>query len=264
MLTLPYQLALDLAACLRFWSRLPVPGLPGEPEAHAMPDFGIATRMLPLAGFVIALPAALVLAFGLTLALPPIVVGALAIATLALTTGGLHEDGLADTVDGLGGGASPARRLEIMKDSCIGSYGGLALIVSVLVRVGALSAIAEQSLWLAVTALVASAAVSRATGLLPLLLLPPARLDGAGRAAAAPQGDALWAMAGSAALIALLPMFAGASLGRVIVALIAAVFAAWLLVPLARKMIGGQTGDIAGAAQQMAEMAMLIVFSSAL
>ena len=264
MLTLPYQLALDLAACLRFWSRLPVPGLPGEPEAHVMPDFGIATRMLPLAGFVIALPAALVLAFGLTLALPPIVVGALAIATLALTTGGLHEDGLADTVDGLGGGASPARRLEIMKDSCIGSYGGLALILSVLVRVAALAAIAEQTAWLAVTALLASAAVSRAAGLLPLILLPPARLDGAGRAAAAPQGDALWAMAGSAALIALLPMFAGASLGRVIVALIAAVFAAWLLVPLARKMIGGQTGDIAGAAQQMAEMAMLIVFSSAL
>ena len=261
---LPDQLLLDLAACLRFWSRLPVPALPGEPTTHAMPDFAVATRMLPLAGLVIALPASLMLALGVGLGLPPFVAATLAVAALALTTGGLHEDGLADTADGLGGGATVERRLEIMKDSRIGSYGGLALIVSVLVRVGALATIADQSAWLAVAALLVSAAVSRAAGLLPLILLPPARADGAGQAAAAPHGDALWAMAGSAALIALLPMFAGASLGRIIVALIAASAAAWIMVPLARKMIGGQTGDIAGAAQQLAEMAMLIVFSAAL
>lgn len=127
------QLALlDLIACLQFYSRLPIPVLAIErrgPAPHLMPDFRRIVRMLPVAGLIIALPAALVLALAQKLGLPPVLAAIFAIAALVATTGAFHEDGLADSADGLGGGMSRERELEIMKDSRIGAFGGAALIL---------------------------------------------------------------------------------------------------------------------------------------
>ncbi len=89
--------------------------------------FARAAALVPLAGIVIGLPAAVAGALAASAGLPPLVIGALVVAVAAMTTGALHEDGLADAADGLFGGRTPTRRQEIMRDSRIGSFGALAL-----------------------------------------------------------------------------------------------------------------------------------------
>ena len=119
--SLPRDLAQDLCVCLRFWSRLPVPILSWEPEPHGMPDFARCSRMLPVAGAIIGAFGALALLGASMLGAPASVAAGLGLAASILATGAFHEDGLADTADGLGGGASRQRKLEIMKDSRIGT-----------------------------------------------------------------------------------------------------------------------------------------------
>ena len=119
---------------IRFYSRIPVPALPWEVDPHAVPDFRILPRMLPLAALLIAVPSALVLAAGSAAGLPPYVAAALGVTVGLLTTGAMHEDGLADTVDGFGGGHTVERRLEIMADSRTGAYGVAALVMMLVIR----------------------------------------------------------------------------------------------------------------------------------
>ena len=247
----------DLYVCLRFWSRLPVP-------TAAMTGFEHAVRMLPIAGLVIATPAVVVLAIARDVfSLPAFVAAGLALTTLVATTGALHEDGLADTFDGLFGGSTPVRRLEIMRDSRIGTYGTLTLIGSVFLRAASLTALIGISTGLAACALFCAAAVSRTAGLLPLILLPPARSDGLGASATSLDPDAVKIAAVLAAVTLLLPIFGGASIVRTLVAGVVATAAAYALVPIAQKKIGGQTGDIAGASQQASEIAFLALLSGA-
>ena len=117
----PTDLAIDLLRCLRFWSRLPTPILASEKDPHGFPDFSRITRMLPLAGAIIGAVGALALGLAHWLRLPSSIAAGLTLAALILATGAFHEDGLADTADGLGGGATRQRKLEIMKDSRIGA-----------------------------------------------------------------------------------------------------------------------------------------------
>ena len=252
------NLADDLRACLHFWSRLPV-----APSAHA-PDLSRAVRVLPLAGLLICGPAVLVLIVAReVLSLPALICAGLVIGTLVATTGALHEDGLADSADGLFGGNTPDRRLIIMRDSRIGTFGAIALVLSLLLRTTALAALIDLSPALALGALLAGAAVSRTAGLLPILRLPPARSDGLGAGVASFDRDAVRQASIVAAITLLLPLAAGASVSRVAVATVVATAAAYALVRLARLKIGGQTGDIAGAAQQVSEIGFLVVMSGA-
>ena len=117
-------------------SRLPVGRIRGE-----APAMGASAWAWPLVGATIGLIAAIVDCAALRAGLPPFLAAALAILALVLATGGLHEDGLADLADGFWGGRDAARRLEIMRDSRIGSYGALALGFSLLIRVGALASL---------------------------------------------------------------------------------------------------------------------------
>ena len=103
MNTLPARLAADLLACLRFYSRLPVPVLPFETAPYAMLDFARSIRVLPLAGALIGAVGGCVLMAADALGLPPLPAAGFALAALLLTTGAFHEDGLADSADGLGG-----------------------------------------------------------------------------------------------------------------------------------------------------------------
>ncbi len=258
-MSLPRDCAADLLACLRFYSRLPVPVLGFETAPHAMPDFSRAIRMLPLAGLIIALPAALVLAAGAALGLPATVCAALTLGAGVLTSGAFHEDGLADTADGFGGGATRERKLEIMRDSRIGTYGGAALFLSLLIRWAALAALLQGSIWGAAAAILACGAVSRALALAPMALLAPARSDGAAWAAARPAGGSLAVTGALAGLAGLLPAWAGASLPQAALAMACALLAALAMTWISARQIGGQTGDVAGAAQQLAEMAFLCV-----
>ncbi len=249
----------DIAACLRFYSRLPINY---GADRYAMPDFSRVSWATPIAGAVIgSVGAGVVLLCG-TLHLPSHVAAAAAIGALALTTGGLHEDGLADVADGFGGGATREQKLAIMRDSRLGAYGALALCVSTLLRVFALAATLERSLFLGALTIIAVSAISRSLGLVPLVTLSPARQDGAGAAAAAPMPSAMRCAFWVGSAIALLPTLGGVSLAQAIVAQIAAGGATLGVTRLAGKQIGGYTGDVLGATQQAAEIAALVALSA--
>lgn len=243
----------DLATCLRFFTRLPAPAVLGSAR------FGRAIRLLPVASLAVGVCGAVPLALGAAAGLPAPLAALLAVGAGLLASGGLHEDGLADTADGFGGGASRDRKLAIMRDSRIGTFGVLALVVALLWRVAALSAIFEEaSAAGAAAVLLGSAAVSRTLSLLPLAVLPPARDDGLGRGVGALDGGPLAVCAVLAAVAGIaLPVGGGIRLGHAAAACLLAPLASAAVVALARRQIGGQTGDIAGASQQAAEAAYL-------
>ena len=256
----PKGAAIDLARCLRFYSRLPVPALPWEADPHALPDFRSMAPLVPLAGAVLGLAPALVLLLALHLGLGPFLAAALAIAAMTAATGAFHEDGLADAADGFGGGATAERRLAIMKDSLIGSFGGSALVLAFLLRIGSLSALAERLPPAAAAgAIVAAAAVSRTAGLMPLTLLPPARRDGASAAVGQPSRSGLAGAAAMAAIVAALAAALNAwPLPALALMLVLPALVGLGLTRLSARLIGGQTGDVAGAIQQLAEIAAMI------
>lgn len=251
---------IDLAQCLRFYSRLPVPALPWEQNPHALPDFTRLARVVPLAGAVLGLLPALSMGIALLLDLGPWLAATLAVTIMTLTTGAFHEDGLADTADSFGG-ATRERRLEIMKDSRIGSFGASALILALLLRAGALAALISRTEdgWAVFTAILIAASLSRTAGLIPLVLLPPARRDGASHAVGQPGRHDLWFAAAFAAAVAvLLGLLGGLPPAGVGLMMVLSALSGLALARLARRHLGGQTGDIAGAAQQVAEIAALI------
>ena len=246
----------DIARAVRFCSRLPVPALPFEKEPHGPPDTGALARVMPLAGLAIGLLPALVLAAALAMKLGPFLAAALAVAALTAITGAFHEDGLADAADGLFGGATPERRLAIMKDSRIGAFGACALILAFALRIGALAALAERlPASGAAAALLIAAALSRTAA----LLLPPARAEGASFTVGRPDRDALRA---AFLLAGCLTLALGLSVKLPPLAIVLmpalAALAGLGLTRLAARLIGGQTGDVAGAAQQAAEIAALL------
>ncbi|MEI4473408.1 adenosylcobinamide-GDP ribazoletransferase [Frigidibacter sp. MR17.24] len=182
--------------------------------------------------------------------LPEIAAGAVAVAIGLLVTGAMHEDGLADCADGFGGGATRSRKLEIMRDSRLGSYGAAALCLALVAKAALIGAAGDAALaWL-----IATGAASR--GFLPLMqaLMPQARAEGLGARAAGTgrDGIAVAAIIGAVAL-AVVPGGLGA------LALLAVVQGAVAM--LARRQIGGVSGDVLGAAQVLGEIAALAVLA---
>ncbi len=253
-------IAADLLACLRFCTRLPIPAFGFEKAPHEA-SVSSSARMLPIAGALIGVAAAIVLWIATKLGMPPLLATAIVISFLVVVTGALHEDGFADFADATGG-TTPEERLAILKDSRIGTFGTLALVLGVLLRVSSLALVVRHGVCLASMVLIATAAVSRTLALLPLYLLPPARPAGAGFFAAAPQKPVLATAALVAFILGLLPLLAGAGLGRVIIALVLSVASAYGVTALARRLLEGQTGDVAGTTQQAAEITAYLVFAS--
>lgn len=253
------EIVTDLARAVRFYSRLPVPQLPWEQAPHALPDFRRLIRVVPLMGLMLGLLPACVLLLALALDLGPWLGAILCVLTATVTTGAFHEDGLADTADSFGG-ATLERRLAIMKDSRIGSYGTCALILAFALRIGALATLLFRLDGTSVAAaLLIAAAISRMAGLTPLVFLPPARTEGASQAVGQPARESFWLASGLAAGLALLiGLPAGLPASGISLMLFLAALSGWALTRLAKRHIQGQTGDIAGAAQQIAEIAALI------
>ncbi|MFA7429594.1 MAG: adenosylcobinamide-GDP ribazoletransferase [Rhodospirillaceae bacterium] len=243
------RLAADLHLAVVFLTRLPMPRLPVD-----VPPLARAMWAFPLVGAFVGLLAATVLSAALSGGLSPAVAALLAVGAGLWLTGGLHEDGLADVADGFGGGATRQRKLEILRDSRIGSYGVLALVIALGLKVAALSALPAVD---AAAALVAAAAQGRAVLPLAMLLAPPARADGLG-AGAGEASAGVTAAAGAVAVglgVWLLPW------ADVLLAVGAAGLACAVVVMLARRHIGGYTGDVLGAAALTAEVAVLVVLS---
>ncbi len=239
----------DLLAAARLLTRLPL----GRAAAAAPAAASHPARCYPLVGLVVGAVAAGVFALAAWLALPPFLAAALALGAAILATGALHEDGLADVADGFGGGHDRDRKLAIMRDSRIGTYGVLALGLVLAGRGGSLTAIADPAAVAA--ALLAAHALSRA-GLAALMWgLPPARSDGLAAATGRPGGaDAL-----TAALIGLAAALLLLDLAIAVTAVLACAVAQLALAAQARRQIGGVTGDVLGAAQQLGELAVLLV-----
>jgi adenosylcobinamide-GDP ribazoletransferase len=219
-------------------------------------------RLLPAAGALVGALAAGTLLAGASLGLPPLLSAPLAIGVLILLSGALHEDGLADCADGFGGGATRERKLEIMQDSRIGAFGALTLALALYLRIAAVATIAGRSIGLASAVLIGAAALSRGAALLPLALLGPARGRGAGFTAGKPKPEAQRVAFSLACLFGLAPVLAGAGAARALVAIAAVLGAALAFSAFAKREIGGQTGDVAGATQQLTEIAVYLVYAA--
>jgi adenosylcobinamide-GDP ribazoletransferase len=227
-------------------TRLPAGRISGQ-----APSLAEAVWAYPIVGAIVGGLGAAVLGGALALGLPAPIAAVLAIAACVLATGGLHEDGLADLADGFGGGRDAARKLEIMRDSRIGSYGTLALILSLMLRVLALSALAQISATAAIVALVAIEAATRAGLGVMLRFMPSARAQGLGQLASGVTGRGM-ALALAFGALALATGL-GLGFGAVVAICIAAAQAG--IGALALRQIGGQTGDVLGAAQQIGALA---------
>jgi len=245
------KLTTDLRIGISLCTRLPFG--PSAPLNEG--DVARASWTFPIAGLLIGLAGALVywLAIRLNVAPPP--AAALTLAATLLLTGAMHEDGLADTADGFGG-STRERKLEIMRDSRIGSFGACALAISLLLRWSTIADIAEPRF--VAMALIAAHVVARA--LLPAFmhLVPPARSDGLASGAGSPPGSSVVA----ALLLGVLCLLFSFGLTGSVVALLMLTLIGFLLARVATKQFGGQTGDVLGALEQIGEAAILLIAAS--
>ncbi|SEQ99432.1 adenosylcobinamide-GDP ribazoletransferase [Thalassovita taeanensis] len=239
---------LDAAVALSLLSRLPLPHLPEAAYARS----ARAGWAYPLVGAILGAIAGLVGTVALALGMSAPVAALLVLGCFAITSGAMHEDGLADTADGFWGGWDKARRLAIMKDSHIGTYGVIALVLSLLARWWALSLLLDAggAVW---APLIAVAALSRAGMPALMAALPHARADGLSHSVGRPAAGTA-ALAFAAALMIGLVCSGTAILTPIILATLAVTGFGWL----AKAKIGGQTGDILGASQQIAEIILLL------
>src|SRR5216684_3288743 len=161
----------DFKTATAFLTRLPMP----HPQGPVPDNFVRAHRMFPIVGALIGAVVGLI-CFGLrTIGVPDLAAAALALGAGAILTGALHEDGLADVADGFGGGRDPAAKLEIMRDSRIGTYGALILMVSFATKLSALAALPDA---VVVQCLIAAHALARAVLPAMSMSLAYAREDG--------------------------------------------------------------------------------------
>ncbi|MGZ2258436.1 adenosylcobinamide-GDP ribazoletransferase [Roseobacter sp. A03A-229] len=244
--SLPFWVT-DILLAATLLSRMPLPRLPETAFARGAQ----ASWAYPIAGAVLGAGAACAAALCLALGLPAVFAAGVLLITLVLLTGAMHEDGLGDTADGFWGGFEPARRLEIMRDSQTGTYGILALILITGLRWSAYAAL----LPLGVLPVIAAAALSRAAMPCLMAALPHARDDGLSKSVGRP--DAPTAVLGLGIALVIAGLCVG---GAAIGGLLAGLAVAALVGTLARAKIGGQTGDVLGAAQQLGELCTLAAF----
>ena len=241
---------------LAYFTRLPVPGW----VAFAPEKLGQAARFLPLVGWVVAAIGAAVYWLAAQ-ALPVDIAVVLSMAATVRVTGAFHEDGWADTCDGLGGGWTKARVLEIMKDSRIGSFGAIGLVLLILGKYLALSHLGAEHDYPLVAALLVAHPLSRLAAVSLMAVLDYARADDSSKSA--PVARRLSATElGLASLFGVLPLLLlnpREALGALIAT---AAVTLWSLRTYARR-LGGYTGDCLGATQQLAEVAIYFVILAA-
>ncbi|MEQ1629907.1 MAG: adenosylcobinamide-GDP ribazoletransferase [Gallionella sp.] len=247
------QLRLLLTA-VQFFTRLPVPDWVG----HSAGQLNQASRYFPLVGMVVGALSAAIL-YSSAQVFPLSVAVLLSMIASILITGAFHEDGLSDFVDGLGGGFTREKVLAIMKDSRIGAYGVIALVLALLIKFQSLLALCHAHSWqFLAAALIAAHSFSRLMATSIMLTQRYIRDDDTARAKPAAQqiSTVSFTIATLTGIASLALLFAA---GEPVVNLSSAVFAAimmrmylaWRL----RKRLGGYTGDCLGAVQQLTELA---------
>jgi adenosylcobinamide-GDP ribazoletransferase len=233
-----------LRSALAFLTVLPVAARDGAPGER------LGRALFPAVGLLLGLAAWGALWLG-TLAAGPLFGAVAALAALALLTGGLHLDGLADCADGLLASGGRERRLEIMRDPRLGAFAVTALVLVLLADVALLQRLGVRA---ALPALVAAGAFSRLAMLAVLVALPYARERGLGRAAAG-RGPLDLAVGAVLTAPAFLLDWRHAAVG-----LVGAAAAAGIVGALAYRRIGGATGDVYGAVSEMGQLGVLLAF----
>jgi adenosylcobinamide-GDP ribazoletransferase len=240
---------------IQFFTRLPLPArIP-----HAAPDFSRSVWLVPVAGAVAGAIGGVILVAAFFLHLPPALCATLSLCALVMVSGALHEDGLADICDGFGGGGDRDTKLAIMKDSRLGTFGTVALMLSLLARVLAIAAVLNAlGPWGALACVGVTGAVSRSFAVLPLLVLLPARPSGIAASALRPGLTGSCIVLAVCVVLALLLTHVDVPLSYCIAAIMLTLVAVFGLCLLAKRQIGGHTGDVCGAAQQIAEICFLL------
>ncbi|PDT03422.1 adenosylcobinamide-GDP ribazoletransferase [Rhizobium chutanense] len=254
--------AVDTARAVAFLSRIPMPqslfkGYDGR--------LGPLVRAFPFAGIVIGVAPALALLLLLGLSADPLMAALITLSIQVLVTGALHEDGLADTADGIGGGKSREQSLIIMKDSRIGTYAAIALILSFAIRAAALAALARHASPLAAAlAVPAVAALSRGAIAWHWQRLPPAKAEGVAPSTGRPDEAAMQFALASAGFLAAILIWPAFGLRPLVASLLATGIAALAFTAFIRRKLDGHTGDTLGATQQICEVATLCALATAL
>jgi adenosylcobinamide-GDP ribazoletransferase len=249
----------DMMRSLSFLSRIPVNDIFFEDDHRPL---GQMVRAFPVAGFLIALPAACLAALLTWANADPLMSAAIVLCVATLITGALHEDGLADTADGFGGGRTKERALDIMKDSRIGTYGAIALVLSFLIRASAIAALMRVLSPFGVAAcLIATACFTRCLMVWHWQTLSPARDGGIAAMAGQPgererKGAIIYGL--TIAVFLCLPFFWPSLLVIVLAALLGVTY---LFNRLCDRKIDGHTGDTIGATQQITEIVMLVALA---
>ncbi|GIU67970.1 adenosylcobinamide-GDP ribazoletransferase [Candidatus Phycosocius spiralis] len=245
----------DARICLIFFTRLPVTWPEDLPRERITRAFQAA----PVVGLVTGFIGALAYGLGMWLFDGSVHIAAtLAVAAQVLTTGVFHEDGFADFFDGIGGGKSISERLEIMRDSRIGTFGGTALLLALILKIFLIAEIAQS--WQAGLCLIISGTMGRTALVHVMTLLRPASEDGISASAGQPTpSEATTAtiigatISGVAVLLAFQFSFIGPAFGTVL----GTILGAGTIALAARKYLGGQTGDALGACATTAELGAL-------
>ena len=237
----------SLRAAISFLTVLPVANADGSSGER------LGRAYFPAIGALIGLAAGATFAI-LSAVTAPLLAAACAVAFLCVLTGAIHLDGLADTADGLLGGGEPSRRLEVMRDPRLGTFGVTAIVVVLLLDVAALSSMSPAR---GLAALVVGGALSRLATLSVIAFIPYVRSSGLGVAAWDARHRGLDLVLGSAtALVASVIDWRRALIALPFVGLTAIAVAG-----LARRRLGGATGDVCGATAELCQLAALLVFA---
>jgi adenosylcobinamide-GDP ribazoletransferase len=235
----------SLRSAIQFLTVMPVG------RGDAPPASRLGRAYFPLVGALIGLAAGVIYALAAAL-LGRLFAAAAAVATAALLSGGLHLDGLADAADGLLGGGTAERQLEIMRDPRVGSFGVIALV---LVLVGDISLLSTMSPGRAMAGLLVAGAISRLAVLAVIVSIPYARSEGLGVAVAGGHRARDLVVGASVTVMVCL-----IDPRRSAVAVALSMVAALLVIGLAQRRIGGATGDVYGACSELCQLAVLVAF----
>jgi adenosylcobinamide-GDP ribazoletransferase len=245
----------DVEMGIRFYSRLPT-----RPTPHETPQLGQMTPVLGFASLIMGALPVLTLLLAYWIGLPPLLAAALAIGAQVLVTGAMAEDALADSADGLFGGKTPERRLEIMKDPRHGTYGVLAIVLLIAIRLTALGSLLASSEGGAVLLWLGAQIGARQGALWLVLALPSARAAGLAQSAGALSGKAFWTggiISGAMIILITVPFLSIVGIG-VSVAVMALII--WNWSRTCKNLVGGYSGDLIGALQALLEIAALSTF----
>ncbi len=244
----------DFLVSLVFLTRLPV----RTNFSFSMKAVGSASRCFPLVGLLVGGISGGVFLGAMIVGIPVFVAAFLCLSSQILLTGALHEDAIGDVADGFGGGGDKSRKLEIMRDSRVGTYAVVALILTLGLKATAIASIEDT--YLAFAIIVSAAVVSRGMMVWAMNLLPFARNDGLGASAGKPP---LTVCLCALAFSIVIPLFTlGPYLGSV--GLLCAIFGSFVMSMIAYRQIGGQTGDVLGSVQQVSEIFFFIALTAIL